>query len=196
MSKVCIDYSKSLAFFVRLTTLLLLPVAFLLQGCMAIPAAALGGAPAALGLPPQASNPAALQAGGGAGGPTLFDMVQASAPADATTFAYGVKSLAIGQTTMAQAQQTLGKPIMADKNAGGTSWMYTLADKTKGPDLVVGAAQTTRTAEIYNPGGSGLLYFDNNGILRGVQVIKMSVEGGVSTSETVYSKGRFGPGAN
>ena len=196
MFKVPTDSCKSPALLFYLTPFLLLPMAVCLQGCMAIPAAALGGAPAIGGLPPQAPNPAALQTGGGAGGPTLFDMVQASAPADATTFAYGVKSLAIGQTTMAQAQQKLGKPIMADKNAGGTSWMYTLADKTKGPDLVVGAAQTTRTAEIYNPGGSGLLYFDNNGILRGVQVIKMSMEGGVSTSETVYSKGRFGPGAN
>jgi len=189
------DSRKSSAFSSCLIFFLLLPVAVFLQGCMAIPAAALGGAPG-IGLPPQVPNPVATQAGGGAGLPTFFDMVQASAPVDATTFAYGVKSLAIGQTTMAQAQQKLGKPIMADKNAGGTSWMYTLADKTKGPDLVVGAAQTTRTAEIYNPGGSGLLYFDNNGILRGVQVIKMSMEGGVSTSETVYSKGRFGPGTN
>ena len=97
---------------------------------------------------------------------------------------------------MAQAQQKLGKPIMADKNAGGTSWIYTLADKTKAPDFVIGAAQTARTAQIYNPGGTGFLQFDNNGILRGVQVTKMSMEGGVSTSETVYSKGQFSPGSN
>jgi hypothetical protein len=162
-----------------------------LQGCVAIPAASLGGNPS--GRFPLSGVSAARPPGAG---PNIFDANQATGPTDATTFAYAVKSFSIGETTMAQAEQKLGKTIMANKTAAGTTWIYTLADKTKAPDMVIGAAGTTRIAEIYNPGGSGFLQFDSNGILRGVEVSKMSVEGGVFTRETVYSKGRIGPGAN
>lgn len=162
-----------------------------LQGCVAIPAASFGGNPS--GRFPLSGASAARPPGAGQ---NIFDANQATGPTDATTFAYAVKSFSIGETTMAQAEQKLGKTIMANKTAAGTTWIYSLADKTKAPDFAFGAAGTTRIAEFYRPGGSGFLQFDSNGILRGVEVRKISTEGGTTTTETIYSRGQIGPKAN
>jgi len=191
LSNIYLHFKSTRVISIAGASSLVVAIVVSLQGCVSIPAAALQGSHNP-GLPPQRAGEEMAHVGGS----TIFDALQASSPSDASTFAYAVKSLTVGQATMAQAQLKLGKPIMANKTDTGTSWIYTLADKTKAPDMVFGAAQATRTANFYKTGGSGFLQFDNNGILRGVQVVKMSEEAGVSTTETIYSRGQLSPKQN
>jgi hypothetical protein len=91
---------------------------------------------------------------------------------------------------MNQVQSKFGKPMAANKTSSGTSWIYGLADKTKAPYMSIRNPMLARSSDIYLPEGSGYLTFDNAGVLRGVQVHKSSMEGGVTTNEQVYSRGQ------